>query len=266
MGRSWRLLATAASFAVFGVGALVATALCITITVASRDAAARQRRTRACIRSSFWFFLRFTALLRVVKIDIDEDTLKTLAAERGTVVVANHPTYIDALVLLAHIDQANCVVKQALWRNPLLSWGLRAARYIPNDDPIELLRACDLALQRGETLIVFPEATRTVPGEPLRLQRGAANIALRSAAHIRLVHFRCEPRFLAKGDPWYRVPDRRPCLAMRVGGSLRARDYLENEKNMNVAARRLTRLLQRELSKEIRFDESAGTGVEAAPN
>jgi 1-acyl-sn-glycerol-3-phosphate acyltransferase len=169
-------------------------------------------------------------------------------------------------VLLALIEQSNCVVKRALWRNPLLTWGVRLAGYIPSGDPEELLAACDAALRRKETVIVFPEATRTRPGEPPRLQRGAANIALHADAAIRLVHFECAPPLLAKGVPWYSIPDTQPCLALRVGGSVRARDFLVAGEPRNAAARRLTLLLQQELSRDISSDESPGAGTQAIAN
>jgi 1-acyl-sn-glycerol-3-phosphate acyltransferase len=40
-----------------------------------------------------------------------------------------------------------------------------AAGYIPNDDPERFIEACVACLERGENLIVFPESTRTVPGQ-----------------------------------------------------------------------------------------------------
>jgi 1-acyl-sn-glycerol-3-phosphate acyltransferase len=267
MGRSWRLVATAASFVVFGAGGLIVNGLILSaIAVVCRDSMRRQRSARACIASSFRLFLGFMRFLRLVKFDIDVEAMKNLADERGTIVVANHPTLIDVVVLLAYVDQATCVVKEAVWRNPLLSWGVRIAGYIPNSDPQALIAACERSLQRNETLIIFPEATRTVPGTPLRLQRGAANIALRTNTALRLVHFKCEPTLLPKGDPWYRIPEQQPCFAMRVGGSVRARDFLRDGENISVAARRLTRALQEEFSKEICFDDRAGTRAQAAPN
>ena len=117
------------------------------------------------------------ALLGVIKLDLDREALARLGGTRA-VIVANHPTLLDVTVLLAYVKQASCVVKHSLWRNPFLSVALRAAGYIPSNDPEQLLRDCDAALERGESLIVFPEATRSVPGEPLRLHRGAATIAL----------------------------------------------------------------------------------------
>lgn len=264
MERNWRVVATTLSFVVFGVWAAA-----LTVTVAAgvalfvRARERRQRLARSYIRSLFGSFLSFIQFLGVVSLDIDERTRVALAAERGSVVVANHPSFIDVLVLISLIEQTNCVVKRALWHNPLLSWGVRLAGYIPSGEPEALFEACNAALRRNETVIVFPEATRTRPGEPVRLQRGAANIALHADAAIRLVRIRCEPPLLAKGVKWYQVPDTRPCLALRVGGSVRAREFLVAGELRNAAARRLTLVLQQELSRDISSDESPGAGTQA---
>jgi 1-acyl-sn-glycerol-3-phosphate acyltransferase len=179
------------------------------------------------------------------------------------VIVANHPTLLDVVMLLAYVEHAGCVVKQSLWHNPFVSIALGAAGYIASKDPERLLRDGAAALQRNAPLIVFPEATRSVPGEPLRLHRGAA-IALEADAQVKVVHFSCEPAWLPKGAPWYRIPVTRPCLAARVGASLRARDFQRTGANRSVAARHLTLALQHELSKEIRLDARAGTGAQTA--
>ncbi len=205
-------------------------------------------------------------LAGVATFDVDREGLARLGADGGGMVVANHPTFLDIVVLLAYIEQANCVVKHSLWRNLLLAAPLRAAGYIPNRDPEQLLRDCARALERKETLIVFPEATRSVPGEALRLQRGAANIALAADASLKIVHFTCDPVLLARGVPWYRVPERRPCLAARVGASVRARDFLGAGELRSVAARHLTQALQRQLSRGVQPDARAGTRAQTTPH
>ena len=258
------MVATAASFAVFGIGAVLASvALFPVLVLVATDPVRRRRWARAFNRASFRALLRFMALAGVATFDVDRDGLARLGAGGG-MVVANHPTFLDVVVLLAHIEQANCVVKHSLWRNPLLAGPMRLAGYIPNQNPEQLLRDCAEALERRETLIVFPEATRSIPGQPLSLQRGAANIALAADAWLRIVHFTCEPVLLARGAPWYRVPERRPCLAARVGASVRARDFLQTGEHRSVAARRLTQALQRELSKGVQPDARAGTGAQTA--
>jgi 1-acyl-sn-glycerol-3-phosphate acyltransferase len=260
--RSWRLVATALAFTLFGAAAVAANLLYfIPLRFVVSNGAARRRYARAGIRVGYRSFLQVLAMLRIVKLELDREGLARLGGS-AAVVVANHPTLVDVLVLLAHIEGASCVVKHSLWRNPFLSFAIRAAEYIPNRDPEQLLRDSGAALARNEPLIVFPEATRTVPGEPLRLQRGAAQIALASDADIKIVHFSCEPVFLSKRDAWYRIPAIRPCLAARVGASLRAREFQRGGANRSVAARHLTLALQNELSKEIRPDARAGTGAQ----
>jgi 1-acyl-sn-glycerol-3-phosphate acyltransferase len=261
--RSWRLFGTALSFTAFGLGAALMGLLFAALLVVPPRV--RQRPARALVRAGFKSLLGFMTFVRVFDFDLDREGLSRLGEPGRRVIIGNHPTLLDVVVLLAYVKQASCVVKSRVWRNPFLAVAVRATNYVPNDDPTQLLRDCDAALGRNEPLIVFPEATRSVPGEPLHLQRGAATIALESDAVVEIVHFRCEPVLLAKGDAWYRVPARRPCLQVRVGASLRAREYLDGGASRAVAARRLTQALEQEL-RGSPSDARAGAGAEAAPH
>ncbi len=87
---------------------------------------------------------------------------------------------------------------------------VKAAGYIPNRDPESLLDDCSERLQDGNVLLVFPEGTRTSPGKPSKLQRGAAQIAVRTETDLRLIHITVEPSFLTKEKKWYQVPDTKP--------------------------------------------------------
>ena len=64
-------------------------------------------------------------------------------------------------------------------------------------------------MSRGETLIVFPEGTRTYSREPLKFMRGAANIAMQAKVPFLPVDIRCEPATLKK-EKWYQVPETPP--------------------------------------------------------
>jgi 1-acyl-sn-glycerol-3-phosphate acyltransferase len=260
LSRSWRFVATAFLFAAFGVGGLVAGLTVFpVIAISSRDNAVIRRRARAFIGASFRTLLWLMRVLGVARFDMDPAVWRQLCAERGAIIAANHPTLIDVVFLIGYIDQVNCVVKSALWRNPFLRWGVMSAAYIRNDDLESMIGACEQALASGENVIILPEATRTVPGRPLRVQRGAANIAIRANASIRLVHIQCEPPTLSKGERWYRIPPEQPCIAIRLGVSLSARDFQQAGEHFGVAARRQTSVLKAELSKDIFINESFGT-------
>jgi hypothetical protein len=93
-------------------------------------------------------------------------------------VLANHPTLIDVVFLISLLPNADCVVKRVAC-NPFMRGPVRAAGYISNDDGAGLVDDCIAAVRAGGSLVIFPEGTRSVPGQPPRLQRGAANIAVR---------------------------------------------------------------------------------------
>jgi 1-acyl-sn-glycerol-3-phosphate acyltransferase len=265
VNRCWRLFATAWMFLIFGTGGIIATCTAVPVLcILAPNADTRQRWSRSFVRLSFRSFLALMTTAGVCRIDIDETTLCKLSALSGDLIVANHPTLLDVLILLAHVNQANCVVKSSLWRNPFVLFGIRAANYISNYDTERLMRDCDLALGRGESLIIFPEATRSVPGLPLVLQRGAANIALQSLATIQIVQIDCEPVFLSKKWPWYRIPKRKPCFRIRAGGSLRSGDFLHFGETRSIAARRLTSVLTGELDKRNAAYGRAGNRAQAA--
>jgi 1-acyl-sn-glycerol-3-phosphate acyltransferase len=245
INRGWRLFGTGLSFTVFGVGGLVLALLVFpVISLSSRDAETRTRRARAMVSRSFRKFLWMMHGLGVFDFDVDPGCREACRNDHGLVVVANHPTLIDVVQLLAEIPHGNCIVKKALWRNFFLGLVVRATNYIPNDDSEQLVLECVEALKRGETLVIFPEATRTVPGQPMRLRRGAARVALAAEVPMQMIHMSCEPSTLTKAEHWFEIPVRRPCLRMRVGDRLDIGAFATDGEEPSMAARRLTELMQ----------------------
>src|SRR5207245_4177193 len=124
-------------------------------------------RTRRLLAASSRCFIALLRLLGVIELAVaGRDRLERL---RGAVVVANHPSLLDVVLLLSLIPNAQCVVKHQLWRNPFLRRVVAAAGYIRNDQPAEAFLACCVAsLRAGQNLLIFPEGTRTRPGRPVR--------------------------------------------------------------------------------------------------
>ena len=102
------------------------------------------------------------------------------------VVAANHESFYDILVLLAVLPMSvRFLAKRNLFRLPFLGWSIAAAGFIPVDRQARSRNAgvVDAALsrlQKGRSLVVFPEETRTRTGELLPFKTGAALIALKS--------------------------------------------------------------------------------------
>jgi 1-acyl-sn-glycerol-3-phosphate acyltransferase len=135
-------------------------------------------------------------------------------------IVANHPSLIDVVFLIGLVPHANCVVKQSLWDNPFTRTPLRRTEYISNDGNMDMLDAAADALKQGQSLIIFPEGTRTQPGQAPAFHRGGAAIAVRGAKILTPVVIKVSPTTLTKAEPWYRIPKRRVHFSFRVGADI----------------------------------------------
>lgn len=245
INRAWRLFGTGLSFAVFGIGALFLVVIVFPlISLFSRNPDLRALRARSVVNRSFRGFLWMMHSLGVFDFDVDPRCRERFSTDGGLIVVANHPTLIDVVQLLAEVKHGNCIVKRALWNNPFLGGVVRATNYISNDDSEELLSRCVEVLKKGETLLIFPEATRTVPGQAMQLRRGAARVALTSGVPMQMVHIRCDPSTLSKAEHWYEIPRHRPCLQMRVGDRLDVGAFIKDGEEPSLASRRLTDLMR----------------------
>jgi 1-acyl-sn-glycerol-3-phosphate acyltransferase len=157
-------------------------------------------------------------------------------------------------VLIGLVRDANCVVKQSLWHNPFTRGPVSDAGYISNDGSIDMLDAAAGALRGGQTLIIFPEGTRTVPGKAPAFHRGAAAIALRGATIITPVVLKVSPTTLTKAEPWYRIPHRRFHFSLQVGADIDPQVFA-SQGPAPQASRKLNDYLHHYFIKELAEDE-----------
>jgi 1-acyl-sn-glycerol-3-phosphate acyltransferase len=239
---AWRVVATGICFATFGIGGLLLRVLVFpALSLGIRE---RQRRTRAArdvIRHTFRSFvwmMRTFGVLRYEMIGLEK------LNRGGLLILANHPTLIDTVFLMAFVKNADCIVKGALWNNPFTGGPVRAAGYINNDQGLELVTACAASLAAGNNLIVFPEGTRTPASGLISLKRGAAHIAVRAGQPVTPVVIRCDPPTLGKGDKWWQVPPRLVQFRIEVMDDIAVWPYADGSNSDGLAARHLTDFLQ----------------------
>ncbi len=211
----WRLIATGCCFGMFGVGGLFLTIFVFPLQKIFISGEQEQKRiARKTVHYSFKAFIGMMAFMRIFQFNVeDKSTLKNL---QGQLILANHPSLIDVVVLLSIIPNADCVVKAHLFKNPFMRGVIRNAGYISNADPEGLLEACKESLASGNNLIIFPEGTRTSPGEAVLFQRGAANISLRCHVPVTGVLISVTPTTLTKAESWYQIPAEKAIFSMRL--------------------------------------------------
>jgi 1-acyl-sn-glycerol-3-phosphate acyltransferase len=234
----WRVFATGLCFAIFGLGGLLIRALAFpALRLLVRDPARRARRARSLIHHAFRAFVTLMRATGVISLEVR-------GAEKlhrqGLLILANHPSLIDVVLLMSLVRRADCIVKGSLARNPFTRGPVQAAGFVCNDSGVGLLDDCIASLRAGNNLIIFPEGTRTPQAGPARLQRGAANVAVRGVVDVTPVRIRATPPMLRKGDKWYRVPPRRSHFLVDVGDDLAVSRFIDAQRNEALAARRLT--------------------------
>ena len=171
---------------------------------------------RAAISSvyrGFWICCEWLGLMRV-----DFKALDVLEQrDAGLIIAANHPSMLDALMVIARVPRGICIMRANLMRNPFLGAGARLARYIRNDPPRGMIRSCISNLQEGGQLVLFPEGTRTVidPINPFR--PGITLIAQLAQVPIQTVLIECESPYLGKGWPIWRTPEFPVVIRARLG-------------------------------------------------
>ena len=229
-----RLAGTAISFFVFGLGGLLLRGVVFPLLgLIVRERVLKVRIAREVIRLAFRAFVEMMRLLGVLRYEVSG--LERLQ-RKGLLILANHPTLIDTVFLMAFVKHADCIVKQSLWNHPVTRGPVRSAGYISNANGPGLIGDCIASLTNRGNLIVFPEGTRTPANGVMQFKRGRRNITP--------VLITCRPPTLRKGEKWWRVPASVPCFSIAVQEDIEIAPFLQNDASEALAARHLTDYLQ----------------------
>lgn len=246
-----KILVSGFLFSVLGIGGMLVSILVIPfMKLAPGGPMVRQRRGRRLIH---WFFRAFvwaleaSGILRLEVEGLPEDP----RALDGMLLLPTHPGYLDVVLIISLLGEAACVVKEPVYDSWFFGGVVRAAGHVPNRDPEGVIAAGAEALAQGNSLILFPEGTRSRLGLPLKFQRGAAHIALQSHAPIVPLIVTCEPPLLDKGAKWYDVPLETCRYRVRIQAPLTLDLPGIDQLPAHQAARLLTKELEQHFNREV---------------
>lgn len=206
----------------FAVTAVVAAVLVVVGSVAAlalKKVLAHRRGPvgRWMLRFGARLVLRVATLTGLVRCDLP--ALAELAGPHrrtGLLLVANHPSRLDALFMIASVPGLVCVTKASIWDRTLFSAAIRMAGYPRAGDDRHLATAAT-ALLEGRPVLVFPEGTRSPPGGPGRFHPGFACLARQAQVPIQAVMIETDSDFLGRNQPLLRVPARPVRIVLRAG-------------------------------------------------
>jgi 1-acyl-sn-glycerol-3-phosphate acyltransferase len=105
--------------------------------------------------------------------------------EETYVMVSNHLSLLDILVLFRLFRHFKWVSKVENFRVPCIGWNMSLNGYVKlrrgdRASVIEMMQACDRLLAEGNSIMMFPEGTRSPTGRMRAFKPGAFELALRN--------------------------------------------------------------------------------------
>ncbi len=157
-------------------------------------------------RLNHYFFRCFFLLVRSIaprqKILLDA----RIASIHSSVVVCNHLSYLDPLLLITLFPRQKTIVKPRFFGTPIFGWMLKKSGYLPASSEggfsrimIEQMEAMGPYLKAGGNLFIFPEGTRSRNGKIGHLNRGALKIARMCKAPIYVLQLRNSDKLFTPG-------------------------------------------------------------------
>lgn len=125
------------------------------------------------------------------------------------VVVANHNSFLDIFLISNIPREMKWVAKRELFKIPWIGWAFWMVGDIPVDrgDVAGAMKVVERArryLERGMSVMLFPEGTRSLDGKLLPFKAGAFKLALDAGVPILPLAITGTGEGMPKGGPWVR--------------------------------------------------------------
>lgn len=123
-----------------------------------------------------WVMRTALKILPGVKFSLDNKTGETF--EKPAVIIANHQSHLDLLCTMMLNPKVVLLTTDWVWKNPIYGIIIRFAEFYPVSDGYDKnVERLKKLVERGYSVVVYPEGTRSETGEILRFHKGAFQLA-----------------------------------------------------------------------------------------
>lgn len=165
-----------------------------------------RNREAAFQRLNSLFYRIFFRLVRLLIPRVRFDISPGVAAIRSSVILCNHLSYLDPILLISLFPRQKTIVKSDIFRLPVFGWILRQSGYLPSlteesnvSQVLRQVQEMKAYLAAGGNLFVFPEGTRSRDGRIGPFNKGAFRIARMCQAPISVLTIENTQRLFPPG-------------------------------------------------------------------
>ncbi len=148
---------------------------------------------------------------------LDLRAVDSLRDGPAVILAPNHPSLIDAILILTRHANLSCVMKSDLMDNILFGPGARLACYINNSSTLRMVREAVADLRDGGTLLLFPEGTRSDRSPVGELRKSIAVISRQAQVPVQTLIIEMDAPFLSKARGLWGKPTFPVTYRVRLG-------------------------------------------------
>jgi 1-acyl-sn-glycerol-3-phosphate acyltransferase len=174
-----------------------------------------KRLGRKLIAGAFRFYLRSLVLMGACRFDLSE--LDALRGGPAMIVAPNHPSLLDAIMILSRLSDAGCIMKADIVNNIFFGAGARLGCYIRSTPIRTMVQLAIADLQEDSHVLLFPEGTRTTRFPVGSLQGTTGLISKHSGMPVQTLFIETSSGFLGKGWSVFRTPEMPITYRIRLG-------------------------------------------------
>jgi 1-acyl-sn-glycerol-3-phosphate acyltransferase len=122
----------------------------------------------------------------------------------GSLLVANHPSILDAVLIMTRVPSLDFMINARLLRHPVMGGAMRPCDFLRNDAPLSMIKSCKPRLGSGSNILIFPEGTRTVTPPLGDFYHGFALASTCANAPVRTIFIECDSDYFGHGFSFFK--------------------------------------------------------------
>ena len=167
-----RLLRSAWAFGFLLISVIICTPVVLVIFIGRK----REWKDRFLHNLLYRFANLVIRRVPAVKFTLDNSVGETFS--KPAVIISNHQSHLDLMCLMMLTPKMIVVTNDWVWRNPIYGALIRRAEFVPAAEGIEeYMPQFRSLVERGYSILVFPEGTRSADCSILRFHKGAFHLA-----------------------------------------------------------------------------------------